>query len=198
VGFVKHADSRKDMTLASRISQFASVVAAAEITDGNGRSLEIEETMTRTLSTLADLKQRGGAVYFVGNGGSAAVAGHAVTDFLNVGKFRAFALHEASLVTCLANDYGYENSFARSVAVLAKPTDMLVAISSSGRSENIRNAAKAMRDLGGTVLTLSGFSPDNPLRSLGDCNIWLNSSDYGMVEVGHQFVLHNITDRLLT
>ena len=53
-----------------------------------------------------------------------------------------------------------------------------------------------MRELGGTAITLSGFKSDNPLRSLGDTNIWLDSTDYGMVEIGHQFVLHNVADRI--
>jgi D-sedoheptulose 7-phosphate isomerase len=53
-----------------------------------------------------------------------------------------------------------------------------------------------MRGLGGATITLSGFKRDNPLRALGDTNIWLDSTDYGMVEIGHQFVLHNVADRL--
>jgi D-sedoheptulose 7-phosphate isomerase len=73
---------------------------------------------------------------------------------------------------------------------------MLVAISSSGQSANIRNAAAEMRKLRGAVVTLSGLKRDNPLRSLGDVNFWLDSSDYGMVEIGHQFILHNVADRL--
>lgn len=72
---------------------------------------------------------------------------------------------------------------------------MLIAISSSGNSENIRNAATLMTNCGGTVITLSGFAVDNPLRSLGDINIWLDSRDYGLVEIGHQFILHNMSDR---
>jgi len=73
---------------------------------------------------------------------------------------------------------------------------MLISISSSGKSKNIRNAAAKMRELGGTVITLSGFDQNNPLRQLGDVNVWLDSHDYGFVEIGHQFVLHNMADRL--
>ena len=95
----------------------------------------------------------------------------------------------------MANDYGYENAFARLVKQMAKPGDALVAISSSGRSLNIRNAAVEATASGCTVITLSGFAADNPLRALGDINVWLGSSDYGFVEIGHQFVLHNVADR---
>ena len=60
---------------------------------------------------------------------------------------------------------------------------------------DIRNAAAQMTSSGGTVITLSGFASDNPLRALGDINIWLDATDYGFVEIGHQFVLHNVADR---
>ena len=95
----------------------------------------------------------------------------------------------------MANDYGYENAFAQILAQTAKPGDVLVAISSSGNSKNICNAAVQMTNSGGTVITLSGFAGNNPLRSLGDINIWLDSGDYGFVEIGHQFILHNMSDR---
>ena len=52
-----------------------------------------------------------------------------------------------------------------------------------------------MTKSGGAVITLSGFAADNPLRALGDFNVWLDSIDYGFVEIGHQFVLHNVADR---
>ena len=152
--------------------------------------------MRSLVALLKDLRKRGGHLYLIGNGGSAGVASHAVTDFMNVGKLRATTLHDSALLTCMSNDYGYETAFARIVGTVASPKDVLIAISSSGQSKNIRNAATTMQDLGGTAITLSGFKPDNPLRTLGDMNVWLDSDDYGMVEIGHQFVLHNIADRI--
>jgi len=70
-----------------------------------------------------------------------------------------------------------EAAFARIFATLASPGDVLIALSSSGQSANMGNARAEM-------------------RTLGDVNIWLDSTDYGMVEIGHQFVLHNIADRI--
>ena len=61
---------------------------------------------------------------------------------------------------------------------------------------NIINAAKAFFELGGKVITLSGFDADNPLRKLGNLNIWLNSHQYGFVEIGHLFLLHHLSDSL--
>jgi D-sedoheptulose 7-phosphate isomerase len=184
------------MTLATRGAEFQALLSAIEVTDTEGMRRDAEKSIADVLGALKELRHRGGRLYLVGNGGSAAVASHAVTDFLNVGKLRASTLHEPALLSCMSNDYGYEIAFARILATLATPGDMLIAISSSGQSANIRNAAAEMRKQGGAVLTLSGFKRDNPLRSLGQLNFWLDSSDYGMVEIGHQFVLHNIADRL--
>ena len=115
---------------------------------------------------------------------------------LKVGKLRATTLHDSSLLTCMCNDYGYEEAFARILSVVAGAEDALIAVSSSGQSANICNAAAVMRGRGGDVVTLSGFRGDNPLRKAGDFNLWLDSSDYGMVEIGHHFLLNNLTDRL--
>lgn len=185
----------KDMQLASRAQQFAALLASCEITGKDGASSGIEPGMNAALQMLAKVRGNGGSVYVIGNGGSAAVASHAVIDLVNVAKLRAFTLHEPSVLTCIVNDYGYENAYSRLLAHMARPGDVLIAISSSGRSMNIRNAATQVAGNGGSVITLSGFLRDNPLHSLGDVNIWLDASDYGLVEVGHQFILHNLSDR---
>lgn len=185
-----------NMTLGGRAGEFQRVIGSTEVTDRAGKAQDSEKAMAALVALLKDLRQRGGHLFLIGNGGSAGVASHAVTDFLNVGKLRATTLHDPALLTCMSNDYGYEAAFARILSTVASPKDLLVAISSSGQSRNIRNAASTMRELGGTAITLSGFKRDNPLRALGDVNVWLDSADYGMVEIGHQFVLHNLADRL--
>lgn len=184
------------MSLGTRGSEFQRVIANTEATDAAGKRGDTEAAMAGLVARFKALRAAGGRLYLVGNGGSAGVASHAVTDFLNVAKLRATTLHEPSLLTCMANDFGYEVAFSRVLATLASAGDVLVAISSSGQSANIRNAAAEMRKLGGKVVTLSGFKRDNPLRALGDVNLWLDSSDYGMVEIGHQFLLHNVADRI--
>jgi len=184
------------MTLDARLLEFRSVITLTQVTDLSGTMRDTEASIARMLDLLRDLRRSKGSLYLIGNGGSAAVASHSVTDFLNVAQLRAMTLHDSSLITCMANDYGYENAYARILSTLAQPGDMLIAISSSGKSLNICNAVTKMRDLGASVITLSGFSSDNTLRALGDLNIWLDSRDYGMVEIGHQFLLHNVADRL--
>lgn len=184
--------------LTERLTAFQKVVAGCEVTQREGCCLELEQGMALTLEVLEQAREKSASVYVIGNGGSASVASHMVVDLLNVAKIRAFTLHEATVTTCMSNDYGYENAFAHVISSVGRPGDVLIAISSSGRSGNIRNAVDEMRQLGGQSITLSGFSSDNPLRSLGDVNIWLDSDDYGLVEVGHQFLLHNVIDRFAT
>ena len=195
-GTVLAADKQPSpMALEGRAAQFGTVLAAAVVTDRTGRR-PVESGLREATELLTRVRERKGCVYIVGNGGSAGVASHAVTDFVNVGRLRAATLHDPALLTCMSNDYGYESAFANILQTMAARDDVLIAISSSGKSMNIRNAAGTMRALGGTCITLSGFDGANPLRGMGELNFWLDATDYGMVEIGHQFILHNIADRL--
>jgi len=184
-----------NMSLAARVAQFGTVLEHCEITGMHGKRFNLESGLSSIMRVLSQARESRASVFVIGNGGSASIASHAVNDFVNVAMLRAFTLHDSALLTCMANDYGFENAYARMLGKMAKPGDVLIGISSSGRSKNIRNAAAQVADIGGTVITLSGFDAANPLRTLGDINVWLDSSDYGMVEVGHQFVMHNLSDR---
>jgi len=185
-----------NLTLHSRIQEFALIIAHIRASNAQNQETDPELEIKSFRERLAQLISEHKNLYIVGNGGSAGVAAHAVTDFFNVAKIRATTLHESSLLTCMANDFGYEHAVAKMLGQLLNPGDIVIAISSSGNSMNMRNAAIISREKKAFVLTLTGFSSDNPLRSLGDINIWLDSCDYGFVEVGHQFILHNIADRL--
>ncbi|MBI3252616.1 MAG: SIS domain-containing protein [Candidatus Omnitrophica bacterium] len=178
-----------------RSRQFIELIEEAQFTHGSGESLSPEEGMEEAFRLLGKARDGRRSVYVIGNGGSSAIASHAITDFTNVAGIRAKTLHESSLMTCMANDYGYENGFARILGTHALEGDLLIAISSSGRSKNILNAVGAMKEAGGLVFTLSGFSRDNALRKTGDLNLWLDSHDYGLVEIAHLFILHNLADR---
>ena len=184
----------RNLTLDSRVTEFSRLVSAGSFTDSRGDGLDAEAGVEQILEELHRAKESGKGVFVVGNGGSAAVASHAVTDFLNQGELRAFTLHDPALLTCMTNDYGYEDAFARILSAVARKGDMLFAISSSGQSVNIHNAVRCMQEIEGTAISLSGFRGDNPLRLLGDLNFWIDSGDYGFVEMGHLFLLHHIAD----
>jgi D-sedoheptulose 7-phosphate isomerase len=180
-------------TLVDEAVQFRALIEKAEITNYDGISMECEKGIQDNLIMLGKLRDRGGNLFLIGNGGSAGVVSHILTDFINVNKLNARTLHESTLLSCMSNDYGYENSFSEPLSTLAREKDLLIAVSSSGRSKNIRNAVKSMKEAGGYAITLSGFSQDNPLRSMGDLNVWLDSNSYGLVEIGHLFYLHYLS-----
>jgi len=135
-------------------------------------------------------------IFFLGNGGSNSICSHMMEDYGKMGRFKTFAFSDAALITCYANDYGYEQAMAEYLKLHVEPGDMLVAISSSGNSKNITNAVEVAKAQGGKVITLSGFSPDNRLRGMGDLNFYLESNSYGIVECYHQVILHIVLDML--
>ena len=185
-----------DFTLMEEAGQFQAIVEKAEFSDHEGNSLDCEKGIQKNLGMLEKLRDRGGNLFLVGNGGSAGVVSHILTDFINVNKLNARTLHESSLLSCMSNDYGYENSFSEPLSTLAREKDLLIAVSSSGRSPNIHNAVKSVKKAGGEAITLSGFDEDNPLRSMGNLNVWLDSTNYGLVEIGHLFYLHYLSGHL--
>lgn len=181
----------------NRISTFELALRSTSVSEGSGNVFQdLEQGLQRVLEMLELVRSSNGRVILIGNGGSSAVASHAVVDFLNVGKISSTTIHDPALLTCMSNDYGYENSYSRVIETIVRPNDLLVAISSSGNSLNIVNSVQVVKKLGGRTLTLSGFSDQNLLRKSGDLNIWINSSDYGCVEIGHLFILHNLSERL--
>ncbi len=138
--------------------------------------------------------EAGRKIIFIGNGASASIASHMSTDFWKNGSMRAIAFNDAALLTCLSNDCGYENVFGKSVEMFADEGDILVAISSSGKSENILNGVREARKRGVHVVTLSGFGSDNPLCGMGDINFYVPDGTYGAVEILHLSVCHCILD----
>ena len=150
------------------------------------------------LERLEKCRIDGGQVVFIGNGGSAAICSHMALDFTNASGIKAICFNDGPLLTCLANDYGFDNIFSKAIEMYALKNDILVAISSSGSSADILKGVRAARKLGCYVVTLSGFNDDNPLSRMGDANIHLPISrpQYGKVEVAHYVILHFINDCL--
>jgi D-sedoheptulose 7-phosphate isomerase len=136
-------------------------------------------------------------VIFIGNGGSNAIASHMMEDFAKVGRMPTLNFSDGALITCFANDYGFENAIAEWLKVQYMPGDLLVAISSSGESKNIVNAVDQVKSVGGSVITLSGFKENNTLSKKGDINFHLAVSNYGVVECYHQIIIHSVLDEMV-
>lgn len=141
------------------------------------------------------IRETGGRLFFVGNGGSAAIASHMAADWQKAARIPTMAFNDAPAVTALANDVGYDEVFAAQLRMHRRPGDILFAVSSSGRSDSILYAVDAARGDGCMkVITLSGFAPDNPLRAAGDVNFYVPSNRYGVVETAHLAILHALLD----
>lgn len=143
------------------------------------------------------VKAAKGRVFFIGNGASAAIASHMAADWLKAGGMAAQCFNDGALTTCLANDLGYENVFSTPIAAHARKDDLLVAISSSGESENILRGVDAADHAGCHIVTLSGMKPDNRLRAHGDVSFYVPSDHYGTVEVCHHAICHAILDLVI-
>lgn len=156
--------------------------------------INAEEALEMAHFLLYQVTKIEGIVYVIGNGGSAGLASHFCTDLLRTLKIPAATLSDTNVLTCFANDFGYENVYKMPLQRNLRSHDLLVAISSSGKSTNIIEAVKVAKEKKTSVISLSGFAANNPLRRLGDLNFWLDSNDYGLVETGHFFLLHTIVD----
>jgi D-sedoheptulose 7-phosphate isomerase len=144
-----------------------------------------------------DASKLGKKTIVVGNGGSAAMASHVAVDFTKAAGVRAITFNEADLITCFANDYGYEQWVVEALKAYADKGDVAILISSSGTSKNIVNGTLKAKELGLKTITLSGFSKDNDLNNKGDINFWIGSSSYNYVEMTHHVWLVAMVDYLI-
>jgi D-sedoheptulose 7-phosphate isomerase len=119
-------------------------------------------------------------------------------DLWKNGGVKALCFSDASLLTCLANDLGYENVYSAPTASFAEKGDVFVAISSSGKSPNILKAAETALKKGCVLVTLTGFGADNPLRKMGAINFYVPTPVYGVVETAHAAICHAVVDHVIS
>jgi len=138
--------------------------------------------------------QTNNTVYIAGNGGSASIASHVSVDFVKAAKVKSSTFNNSNLITCFANDYGYENWIKEAIKAYCFNNDLLILISSSGKSLNILNAAKYCKDSNIDLISLSGFNRDNELSKLGKVNFYVDSKNYNHIEMTHHIILLSIVD----
>lgn len=177
--------------------RFIDLCRSIIVTESQGHIMPVTKGIQKVCSLISAQAKKGGKIIFIGNGGSAAIASHMALDFWKNGAIAATAFNDISLLTSLANDLGYEYVFSEPIRFFASSRDLLIAISSSGRSENILNGVVAAEKKGCRIATLSGFNKDNPLRKKGDYNFYVSCDKYGPVEVLHQYLCHFILDVLI-
>ena len=178
--------------------ELSGLLRGFEATGSNGKETKFDDAVNEAVQLLVSTRDSRKKVMSIGNGGSAAIVSHLQMDLCNAVGVQAVVFNETALLTALSNDYGYQYAFERLVNQWGEQGDLLIAISSSGQSENILRAAKAAADRKCRIVTLSGFKPVNPLRSLGELNFYIGSESYGYVELAHSILCHYLTDRAAT
>lgn len=162
----------------------------------SGLSKLNEEDFLTAIKLLENTKKANAKVIIIGNGGSAAIASHVSVDLTKACGIRSINFNEADLITCFANDYGYENWVVEALKAYADVDDLIILISSSGTSKNIVNAAKFCSLKGLKLITLSGFEEMNPLSQHGDLSIWIDSGYYNFIEMTHHLWLVALVDKI--
>ncbi|MEQ9638563.1 MAG: SIS domain-containing protein [Alphaproteobacteria bacterium] len=166
----------------------------AEASNVQGQAIETGDFVDGVIALLRQAGENGNKLMIVGNGGSAAIASHLTVDFSKNVGIPALAFNDAIMMSALGNDMGQDQVFARPIAMYGKPDDVVLAISSSGNSDNIVEAVWSARNVGCKVVTMSGFRSDNRLRRLGDWNLYVPNGEYGFVEITHLAFCHAIVD----
>lgn len=163
-----------------------------------GKELGAGGGITAFYEAVARCAARSGKVIYIGNGGSSSIASHMAADLWKNGGVKALCFSDPALLTCLANDLGYENVYSAPAESFAEKGDVFVAISSSGKSPNILKAAETALKKGCLLVTLTGFGADNPLRSMGAINFYVPSPVYGVVETAHSAICHAVVDQVIS
>lgn len=178
----------------SYFSQLMHCCVDASVTNASRQEVPMADAFAAIIKQMRLSHQQGNKIMIVGNGGSAGIASHMAIDHSKNGQLRAMAFNDPSALTCIANDYSYAEVFSKQIEFHARPGDVLIAISSSGKSQNILNAVDTAKKMGVFAITYSGFNAENPLRTKGDFNFFVEAKEYGFVEVAHLALIHAILD----
>ena len=160
------------------------------------KELGYESGMQILVECFTRHKEKDTQIFFIGNGGSSAIASHMTADFMKNGGMKTYSLYDNAVTTCMGNDYGYEHVFSRPLEFLGQKDDLLVAVSSSGNSPNIVNAINMANAKKMETITFTGFKKDNKSRQLGTINVYVPSEKYGIVESIHNLMLQQVVDMI--
>lgn len=172
-----------------------SLMATRQVMEDMLADTELQASLVKAVEKCAASLNQGGKLLFAGNGGSAAEAQHFSAEM--VGRFLkerrplpSIALNtDTSAITAIGNDYGYEQVFARQVEALGQPGDVLIALSTSGRSANIVAAMKAARAKGLAIIGLTGLHPRD-MGELADIALKVPSTHTPQIQEGHLVLGH--------
>ena len=156
------------------------------------------EQLQAAADLIVDVVSRDAMIFSCGNGGSAAIANHLACDCLKGARNRSTIRPRVTslsttmeVVTAIANDIGYDEIFSYQLTSLARPGDVLIAISSSGESPNIVKALEAARDNRVRTIAMTGFE-GGKAATMADVTLHVDGHNYGVVEDAHQSLMHTL------
>tara|TARA_B100001287_G_C22663494_1_gene521622 strand:- start:1492 stop:2028 length:537 start_codon:yes stop_codon:yes gene_type:complete len=158
---------------------------------------DIDNTKVNKAVFLIKKMSKKNKIVLVGNGASAAISSHLAIDFTKAAGVRAVNFNESSLLTCFSNDFGYENWVKKALDYYLLPKDIVILVSSSGKSKNVVNAAKYLKKKDNKLITLTGLNINNPLKKHGEINFFVHSKNYNVVESVHLVILLGIVEKLI-
>ena len=150
---------------------------------------DVIKKLNKLYKLTINIKKNKKKIIIVGNGGSAAIASHFSVDLTKNAKVRCVNFNESDLITCFSNDYGYENWVKEALRFYLDNQDLVIIISSSGKSKNMINNAKFLKNKKNKLITFTGFSGKNRLNKYGLLNFIVNSNNYNYIENTHQYCL---------
>lgn len=163
----------------------------------NSQEVLFKNGLAEAVNLLKRARATGASVWWAGNGGSAAICSHLAQDVLNKLGIKSLYTGDTPLITCMANDFGYEKVYSKPLKSFINNDDILIAISSSGNSENIISCVQVANESGAHVISLSGMRDDNKLYNCkSDVAFFVLSDLYGIVETSHEAILHGIIETL--
>ncbi|MDB4253320.1 SIS domain-containing protein [Gammaproteobacteria bacterium] len=164
-------------------------------------SVSISE-LENALNTLKEYSSTNKDILTIGNGGSHAIADHLACDFTKGTykdenqRLKVIPLGSlAAMHSAAANDFGHQHAFSQQLKFLGSKESLLIAISSSGKSENIINAVRYHQDQGGKCIAMTGFDGGD-LGKISDVSLHVSSSNYGIIEDTHQSLVHILAQYL--
>lgn len=176
------------------IGGLSALLQRLSVRDAYGREIGAEAGFCRWKALTLQVRRKRGTIFLIGNGASASMASHLAADLAKNARVHTEVFSDLSLITAISNDIGYAHVFSEPLSRRARAGDMLVAISSSGRSPNILAAVGVARQCRLNVVTLSAMKAGNPLRRRGTLNVYVPGTTYGFAESCHAAILHHWMD----
>mgnify|MGYP001197675941 CR=1 FL=1 len=160
------------------------------------KNSNFEDKISELVNLIKKIKKNNKRIYILGNGASASISSHIANDLTKATKSKAFTFHDPALITCFGNDFGYENWMTEALNHFCEEGDLVILISSSGKSKNIISAASFCKNNNLILVSLTGPEPNENVVLSSCINFKVNSKIYNVIECIHMIILTAAIDQI--